>query len=62
MNLYSVPAMPLESRFDLFLESVGQHRPDVIFLQFDPMHYLTRQRYMAHKCALHEYETITNCM
>jgi hypothetical protein len=26
----------------MFLEGVGLHQPDVIFLQMEPMHYLTR--------------------
>eukprot|EP00351_Strombidinopsis_sp_SopsisLIS2011_P000023 CAMPEP_0116880386 /NCGR_PEP_ID=MMETSP0463-20121206/12310_1 /TAXON_ID=181622 /ORGANISM="Strombidinopsis sp, Strain SopsisLIS2011" /LENGTH=121 /DNA_ID=CAMNT_0004530903 /DNA_START=199 /DNA_END=564 /DNA_ORIENTATION=+ len=30
--------------------------PDVIFLQMEPMPYITRQRYMAHKCALNDVE------
>ena len=30
--------------------------PDLIFLQMEPMPYITRQRYMAHKCALNEVE------
>ena len=30
--------------------------PDLIFLQIDPMPYMTRQRYIAHKCALNEVE------
>lgn len=38
-----------------FIEGCATFQPDVIFLQLDPMHYLTRQRYMSHKCALHEY-------
>ena len=30
--------------------------PDLIFLQIDPMPYMVRQRYIAHKCALNEVE------
>lgn len=30
--------------------------PDLIFLQLDPMPYLTRQRYMSHKVAMHGVE------
>jgi hypothetical protein len=56
INLYSLPTTPIERSLDLFLEAVGQHRPDVIFLQYEPMHFLTRSRYMSHKCALHEVE------
>jgi len=28
----------------------------LIFLQFDPMPYMVRQRYMSHKCAMNEVE------
>ena len=54
--MFGMPTVPLDRNFDMFLEGVGLHQPDVIFLQMEPMHYLTRQRYMSHKCALHEVE------
>jgi hypothetical protein len=54
--LYSLPTVPIERNIDLFLETVGLHRPDVIFLQYDPMHYLTRSRFMSHKCAMHDVD------
>lgn len=54
INLFGLPTVPLDKRMDFFLEAVGLHMPDVVFLQLDPMNYLTRSRFMSHKCALHE--------
>lgn len=50
-----MPQVPLANKMiDYFLEECILHRPDCIFLQMDPMNYITRQRYMSQKCALHE--------
>lgn len=49
--------MPIkDGPIDFFLDHVGQTMPDLIFLQMEPMPYLVRQRYCAHKNALHEVE------
>jgi hypothetical protein len=34
----------------------GRYVPDLIFLQMEPMPYLTRQRFLSHKCALYGME------
>lgn len=44
------------SFINLFTEAVGKTQPDLIFLQLDPMPFVVRQRYISHKCALHEVE------
>lgn len=49
-----MPQVPISGRFDYLLEESIKHRPDCIFLQMDPMHYITRQRFMSQKCALNE--------
>jgi len=52
-----MPQVPIKDGvIDYFLDHVGQTMPDLIFLQIEPMPYLTRQRYCAHKNALHEVE------
>jgi len=49
--------VPYEKKhLDMFTEIVAEKMPDLIFLQIDPMPYLVRQRYMAHKCAMNEVE------
>jgi len=49
--------VPYEKKhLDMFTEIVAEKMPDLIFLQIDPMPYLVRQRYMAHKCAMNEIE------
>lgn len=40
----------------MFTEAIGSSMPDLIYLQMDPMPFVVRQRYMAHKCALHGVE------
>ena len=40
----------------IFTEAVGKTQPDLIFLQMEPMPYIVRQRFMAHKCALYDVE------
>ena len=55
--LYALPQVPYQKKhIDYFLEICAEKMPDLIFLQFEPMPYLFRQRYMAHKCAMHEVE------
>lgn len=55
--LYGMPQVPLESgALDYFIDIIARHMPDVIFLQYESMPYLTRQRYMSHKCAMNDVE------
>jgi hypothetical protein len=56
IQLYGLPHTPVEKSIPLMQEAALGHRPEVIFLQLDPMNYILRQRFMAHKCALHEVE------
>lgn len=41
---------------DYLTSAMYVHRPDLLFVQIDPMPFIVRQRYMAHKCALHGVE------
>jgi hypothetical protein len=55
--LHGMPAMPYDDGvLDYFMNDVTEYMPDLIFLQMDPMAYIVRQRYMAHKCAMNEIE------
>lgn len=38
------------------MKALTKTNPDLLYLQIDPMPYVTRQRYMSHKCALHGIE------
>eukprot|EP00340_Litonotus_pictus_P000568 CAMPEP_0170519632 /NCGR_PEP_ID=MMETSP0209-20121228/4972_1 /TAXON_ID=665100 ORGANISM="Litonotus pictus, Strain P1" /NCGR_SAMPLE_ID=MMETSP0209 /ASSEMBLY_ACC=CAM_ASM_000301 /LENGTH=369 /DNA_ID=CAMNT_0010805571 /DNA_START=282 /DNA_END=1391 /DNA_ORIENTATION=- len=38
------------------ITEVAAANPDLIFIQQDPMPYITRQRFLSHKAALHEVE------
>lgn len=57
-HLFGIPQIPKsDGGFrHIFVEAVGKTQPDLIFLQLDPMPFIVRQRYMAHKCALNEIE------
>ena len=56
IQLYGLPPTPVEKTIPLMQEASLGHRPEIIFLQLDPMNYLMRQRFMAHKCAMQEVE------
>ena len=48
IRLYSMPVMPMpEQQNDFLVGECQKHRPDLMFLQFDPMPYITRQRFMS---------------
>lgn len=52
-----MPTIPLEeSNIDFFTDEAIRNKPDLIFLQFEPMPYLSRSRFISQKCALHEVE------
>ena len=52
-----MPVVPYERvHLNFFIDIVAQHMPDLILLQMDPMPYITRQRYMSHKVAMHGVE------
>jgi hypothetical protein len=56
--LYGIPKIPKSDGdfWHVFTEAVARNMPDLIFLQLEPMPFVVRQRYMSHKCALHEVE------
>lgn len=54
--LYGLPKAPVSANLPLIQEACIGHRPELLFLQMDPMNYLIRQRFIAHKCALNEVE------
>jgi len=56
--LHGIPKIPKSdgSYRHVFAEAVTKTMPDLVFLQMDPMPFIVRQRYLAHKCALHEIE------
>jgi hypothetical protein len=57
IRLYSFPQMPMEEPIlDYFLEQCTMNKPDLIFLQLEPMPYITRSRYIGQKCAMHDVE------
>jgi len=41
---------------DYLTDEATKHKPDLVFLQVDPMAYLTRSRFVSHKSALHGVE------
>lgn len=41
---------------DDFMKLLRLEKPDLIFLQIDPSRFISRQRFMAHKCAFNEEE------
>lgn len=54
MVLTAVPELPIKDvhKNDPFLSVLKEYRPDLIFLQFDPMPYLARQRYVSYQLAM----------
>ena len=57
--LYGVPQIPKhdpDDEFHVITQALAKQQPDLLYLQVDPMPYITRSRYMAHKCALNEVE------
>ncbi len=52
-RLYSIPKQRMEiGFFPLILDAAYKYTPDLIFIQMEPMPYITRQRFLSHKCAL----------
>jgi len=49
VQIYGLPQTPVEKTIPLMQEASLAHRPEIIFLQLDPMNYLLRQRFMGHK-------------
>lgn len=41
---------------DIFVRAMERNRPDLTVLQINPQNFISRQRFMAHKCALKEIE------
>ena len=56
IQLYGLPQGPVEKSVPLMQEASLGFRPEIIFLQLDPMNYMMRQRFMSHKCALNDLE------
>lgn len=56
IQLYGLPSTPVEKTIPLMQEASIGFRPEIIFLQIDPMNYMMRQRFMSHKSALHGIE------
>lgn len=48
--------MKIERSLPLLNELSAKYTPDLIFIQMEPMPYIARQRFLSHKCALHEVE------
>jgi hypothetical protein len=57
-HVFGIPQIPKSdgSLKHIFTEATGKNRPDLIFLQLDPMPFIVRQRYISHKCALNKVE------
>ena len=61
-RLFSLPLQKIEnksedpskSEFPIMLDLVTKYVPDLIFIQFEPMTYLQRQRIFSYKCYLKE--------
>ena len=55
-RLYSVPQIALNHNVPLLVEASTKQHIDLVFIQMDPMPYITRQRFLSHKCALNSVE------
>lgn len=56
-RLLSVPHKKvINESFPLIADITARYTPDLIFIQMEPMAYLTRQRFLSHKCALYGVE------
>lgn len=56
VTIVGLPYEKISNDPNLLLKNLAKHYPDIIFLQLDPMPYITRQRYLSHKCALNGVE------
>ena len=57
--LHAVPENPVSSEEineDPFYSTLFEYKPDLIYLQFNPMHYIARQRYVSHQLAMNNEE------
>lgn len=54
--LSGLPKEKISNSGKFLLNHLSTYYPDLIFLQIDPMPYVTRQRYLSHKCALNNVE------
>lgn len=54
--MYSIPNQKIDTINPLIADQSARYSPDLIFLQMEPMPYIIRQRFLSHKCALHEVE------
>lgn len=55
-RLYSIPTNKIDRNYPLIAELAARFTPDLIYIQMEPMPYLTRQRFLSHKCALNGVE------
>lgn len=46
------PVIPKDMYSDPLFSTLMEYKPDLLFLQFNPMHFLMRQRYVTHKLAM----------
>ena len=53
-QLYSIPFKEVEKDSANLDNFISKYVPDVIFIQYDPMVYLQRQRIFSFKCYLEE--------
>ena len=51
-----MPLNKIDTHSPIIWQKALRHVPDLIFLQMEPMPYVSRQRFMSHKCALNELE------
>lgn len=56
IKLVGLPFSKISDGSDVLLSQLAQSNPDLIMIQMDPMPYITRQRYLSHKCALNGVE------
>ena len=57
--LHSVPELPIpytHRDFDAHFMTLQNDKPEILFLQFNPMTYLARQRYVTHQLAMREVD------
>ena len=57
--LHSVPELPqhfASREFDPHFITMQEYKPEIIFIQYNPMTYLARQRYVTHQLAMREVD------
>ena len=54
--LYGIPPHKIEKEIPIIFDKTVRYKPDLIFLQMEPMPYISRQRFLSHKCSLNEVE------